>query len=447
MKDNQQFCRELTGIALPVTLQCLLQSSFGVIDQIMTGQLGSVSIAGIGIGSKFTSLFTVLISAISAVAGIMIAQYVGKKDRRGVGRSFFTSLAAAGFFTCIFIVMCIWIPDRITGLYTEDVQTVRVAAGYLRIFSISYLPMAVSTVLSAYLRCMDAAVIPLYTSAASALLNTGLNYILIFGELGFPRLGTNGAALASVIAQLWGCILLYILFIWKYRKKSWKLPFSLITAKKEWIQYAGIIVPMLICEFFWSLGDNVYASIYGHIGTQDYAAMTLTNPIQALMIGALSGVAQAAGIMIGKSLGAKEYEKAYRDSKLLMLWGAAGSAVLSVILVLLSRYYALIFNVEESVRFTAQKILFVFALISPVKVQNMILGGGIIRSGGKTAYIMVIDLIGTWVFGVPLGLLSAFVWDLPIAWVYFFLSLEECVRLGITLEVFRRKKWMKSLEG
>lgn len=191
----------------------------------------------------------------------------------------------------------------------------------------------------------------------------------------------------------------------------------------------------------------MYASIYGHIGTQDYAAMTLTNPIQALMIGALSGVAQAAGIMIGKSLGAKEYEKAYRDSKLLMLWGAAGSAVLSVILVLLSRYYVLIFNVEESVRFTAQKILFVFALISPVKVQNMILGGGIIRSGGKTAYIMVIDLIGTWVFGVPLGLLSAFVWDLPIAWVYFFLSLEECVRLGITLEVFRRKKWMKSLEG
>ena len=94
---------------------------------------------------------------------------------------------------------------------------------------------------------------------------------------------------------------------------------------------------------------------------------------------------------------------------------------------------------------SAFQILIAFALIAPAKVENMILGGGILRSGGKTKYIMVIDFIGTWLFGVPLGLLAAFVWRLPVPWVYFLLSLEECVRLAISLVLFRKKIWMRSL--
>ncbi|MDO4307072.1 MAG: MATE family efflux transporter [Eubacteriales bacterium] len=447
MNENQLFRKELFRIAIPVTLQCLLQSSFGVIDQIMTGQLGSGSIAGIGMGSKFISLFTVLVSAISAAAGIMIAQYVGKKDIREVGRSFFTNFILACLLAAAFTGICLLFPVRIMYLYSADEETVRIAAGYLKIFSLSCIPAAVNSLLSAYLRCMGAAVMPLYTSIASAVMNTVLNYVMIFGKWGCPAMGVNGAAWASVIAQVGGCVLLYLLFLWIYRRKSWNLPFALIAKKSGWMQYAGIIMPILICEFFWSLGENIYAAIYGHIGTQAYAAMTLTNPIQGLMIGALSGVSQAAGIMIGKSLGAKEYEKAYRDSRKLMLYGLAGSLILSAGLIIFSRYYVLIFRVEDSVRLMAGKVLFIFALISPVKVQNMILGGGIIRSGGKTKYVMYIDLIGTWIFGVPLGFLSAFVWDMPIHMVYFILSLEECVRLGISFVVFKRRKWMQSLKA
>ncbi len=106
----------------------------------------------------------------------------------------------------------------------------------------------------------------------------------------------------------------------------------------------------------------------------------------------------------------------------------------------------MIYNVEPQVQAAAFQILVVFSLISPVKVQNMILGGGIIRSGGMTRYVMWIDLIGTWLFGVPLGLLAAFVWKLPIPYVYFILSLEEVVRLLISLSLFQRRIWMRKLE-
>lgn len=445
MNDKKEFHESLLKIAVPITLQSLLQSSFSVVDQIMTGQLGSVSIAGIGLAAKFASLFSVLVSAVAASAGIMMAQYIGKKDEREVGRSFYTNLFPALLVAVFFTGVSCLFPERMMGMYTEDALTRSASAGYLRILSVSFVPMTVSTMLAALLRCREAAALPLYSGILSAVLNTGLNYVLIFGKAGFPALGAEGAALATLISRVFDCVLVFLLFLRLSGKQSWKLPFLIRMDREGRKRYLSILLPILICEFFWSLGENVYASIYGHIGTESCAAMTLTAPVQVLMIGALSGISQASGIMVGKSLGSGENEKAYRDSKRLMAYGFAGSVLLSLLLVILSGSYVRIYQVEDSVRSMARQILFAFAVISPVKVQNMILGGGVIRSGGRTDYVMAIDLIGTWLFGVPLGLLAAFVLRLPIAQVYFLLSLEECVRLCISFVVFQKKAWIKRL--
>ncbi len=129
-----------------------------------------------------------------------------------------------------------------------------------------------------------------------------------------------------------------------------------------------------------------------------------------------------------------------------MFYALCGSILLSVILLLSGRYYVQIYNTSKGIKETAFHILVVFALVSPVKVQNMVLGGGILRSGGKTKYIMWIDFMGTWLFGVPLGCLGAFVLNLGIPYVYLLLSLEECVRLAVSLVLFKKKYWMQSLE-
>lgn len=447
MEKEQSFYKLVLKIALPVTLQSLLQSSFSVVDQVMTGQLGSGSIAGIGLGGKFSSVYSVLVSAIAAVAGIMIAQYMGQKDQKEVSRSFFVNMLLAVILAVAFTGVCMAFPGQIMGIYTRDEATRKIAAGYLRIIAWSYLPMAVTSLLATLLRCMEAAFLPLYASIFGAVVNTGLNYVLIFGKLGFPRLGVTGAALATVISQLAGCLLSVALFLIYYKKQDLRLKVVLRMNRKGRIQYLGILLPILACEFFWSLGENVYTAIYGNIGTGACAAMTLTVPIQVLTIGALSGLSQAASILVGKSLGSKDYEKAYGNSKKLMWYGLAGSALLSFLLVAARGAYVQIYQVEEGVKGLAGNILIAFAVIAPVKVQNMILGGGILRSGGKTNYVMIIDFIGTWLFGVPLGLLAAFVWKMEIPWVYFILSLEECVRLGISLVVFRKRSWMKKIGG
>lgn len=445
MKRDSIFYKELMSIAVPVTLQSLLQSSFSVIDQLMIGQIGSNSIAGIGLGGKFASIYSVVLGAIAAAAGIMISQYIGQKNTNGLRKSFHINLLLSLALAAVFNALCLLFPSTIMSVYTNDANTCSLAANYLRIYSLSFLPMAVTSILSVLLRCINSAVFPLFASIFSVVLNTVLNYLMIFGKLGLPAMGVEGAAFASVIAQLAACIITVFFFIVKIKQEKLPLAFDCKLDKENRKLYVGILVPILICEFLWSLGENVYAAIYGNLGTDACAAMTMTNSIQALMIGALSGVSQAAGIMVGKLLGSKDYDRAYIDSKKLMKCGIAGSLFLSAALILLGGYYVNIYNVSASIRETAYQILIVFAIVSPVKVQNMILSGGIIRSGGKTKYVMWIDIIGTWLFGVPLGLLAAFVFHLPIPYVYFVLSLEEVVRLVIALVLFKKKTWMNSL--
>ena len=443
MKRNTEFLRDVCRLAVPVALQSMLQASFSIVDQIMIGQLGSVSIAAVGLAGKFSSVYSVVVSAIGAVAGIMIAQYLGQKNRPEVRRSFFRNLFFALSLAAVFTALCLLLPEPIMGLYTKDAATRQAAASYLAIVAGTFLPLAGATLLSTLYRCMEKASLPLYASLFAALLNTGLNYVLIFGKLGFAPMGAEGAAIATLVSQIANCLVM-LLFLWSARDC---LSGGRPQTRFQWRQYAAMLLPVLACEFLWSVGENVYAGIYGNLGTADCAAMTLINPVQGLVIGALCGLAQAAGVLIGKRLGSGDYDGAYGDAKKLLLYGFLGSAALSLLVVLTSGLYVRLYAVEDSVRALTRQILAVYAVVAPFKVQNMILGGGILRSGGKTKYVMMIDLTGTWGFGVPLGLLAAFVLRLSIPWVYLMISLEECVRFAISVAVFRRRGWMQSLRA
>lgn len=206
-----------------------------------------------------------------------------------------------------------------------------------------------------------------------------------------------------------------------------------------------MLFPIVANELLWTLGQSVNTFIYGHMGTGELAGMSLTGPIQGLFIGALSGLSQAAGILIGRRLGKRDYESAYHDSKRLCVYGFIGSLVLSLVLILTRSSYINLYNVDEQVSHVGSQLLLAFAILAPIKVQNMILGGGIIRSGGRTKYIMIIDMMGTWLIGVPLGIFTGLVLKLPIVWVYFILSQEELFRFIVSIFMFRSRKWMNTI--
>lgn len=445
MKKQTFFYDAIIKIALPITIQSLIQASFSVVDQLMVGRIGTVPVAGIGLAGKFASLYMVIASAIAAVAGILIAQYVGNKNDEGISKSFYINSLIIGAIAIVFTVIGIGATDTIMSVYSEDGDTIQMASAYLRIIAIGFVPLAGSSMLSTLLRCKSYVKIPLYASIASAGIDTGLNYLLIFGKLGLPKMGVEGAAWATTIAKFIEILILLFFVIRLYRKKVLSLRFTIKADRDFMEKLLAILFPILVCEFLWSLGENIYAVIYGRIGTDSCAAMTLINPIQALLIGALTGVSAAAGIIVGKRQGEGAHTLAYDEGKKFVIYGIIGSVALSIIVFLTRGYYVQIFNVEDNVRELTSYILIAYAIIAPVKVSNMILEGGILRSGGKTKYVMYIDAIGTWGIGVPLGLLTGFALHLPIYMVYFILSLEEGVRLIISLVIFKKKIWMNQL--
>lgn len=445
MFDKREFYKEIRHIAVPITLQSLFQSSVSVIDQIMVGQLGSVSIAGAGIGGKFSSLLIVTVTGIATGSGILISQYYGSKNEKGVNDSFIINLIFALLVGGLFSIFSILFSKQIMSIYSTDSSTINYAASYLKIVSFGFIPMTLTIIISSLLRCIGYASYPMIASIISVVLNTVLNYILIFGKLGFPALGLDGAAYATDIARIVEFIMI-ITFLIKTKKKNNMYLSIRINVDKGFVQKVFTILwPILMCEFLWCLGENGYAMIYGRIGTDACAAMTLTNPVQSLLIGLFSGIAAAAGIIAGKALGSSRFDDAYIMSERMITMGVVGSVILGGVLSIFSSLYVKIFSIPEYIKQDTVYILYAFSIILFVKVSNMILGGGTLRSGGNTRIVMVIDIIGTWIFGIPMGIVAAFVFDMPIYYVYFILSLEEVVRLIIELIVFKKRLWMKNI--
>lgn len=442
---NKLYMKEILTIGLPVTLQSIFQASYSFVDQLMVGTLGTVSIAGSGLGGKFSSLVTFTLNAVAAVASVLIAQYHGTKDEKGISKSFFTCSLIAGIVALLFAVPGFLCPEFIMGIYSNEQDVVLVAASYLRIIAISYLPMTATLMLSALFRSVEKSKYPMYVSVLAVLANVFFNWILIFGKFGCPRLGIIGAAYGTLISRMLEAIVLVVILIYQNHKQALKIKVMGLTDLSFYKKISVIVFPILINEFSWSVGENIYAAIYGRLGKEALAAMTLTNPLQGLFIGMFSGLSSAAVVMVGKRLGQNDNDEAFSISKYLIKVGFIGSVIIAAILIVLVPFYVKLYNIEPEVEKITIYIVYALAAVIFAKILNMIIGGGIIRSGGNTHITLVIDAVGTWVFGVPLGLLTAFVFHLPIYWVYFILSLEEVVRLIIGFAVFYRKKWMRNV--
>lgn len=442
---KKEYMKEILQIGLPITLQSILQASYSMVDQIMVGTLGTLSIAGGGLVGKFSSLAAFTLSSIASVTSILVSQYHGSKDKEGISKSFFSCLYMALTVMALFMTACLILPEGILSMYTPDSEMVKVAVPYFLVMAISFLPMTLTMEFSALLRSIEKSKFPLYAGMASMLLNVIFNYIFIFGKLGMPRLGLLGAGIGTLLSRTVEC-LVQLFFIMRLCQKQELYLHPVSILKLEQYQKISIIaLPLLINEFSWSVGENIYAAIYGRIGTASVAAMTLINPLMGMFIGMFSGVSTAATVMTGKRLGRDEKDEAYSIAKYLAKVGAIGSIIVSVILIAISNLYVNLYDVEPQVIETSKRLIYVLAAYLIVKISNMIIAGGVLRSGGKTKYTLYIDMLGTWVFGVPLGLIGAFILKWPIEGVYALLSFEEVIRLIITLIVFKKKIWMNNV--
>lgn len=444
-QEKKEFARSLVSIALPISMQSLIQSVLGMIDQIMIGQLGSVSVAAVSLGGRPCFIMLYGLGGIAAAASIFASQYEGAKEFDRHAHVMRAALALSLAITVPFLMLSALFPGLLLSVFTRDTEVISIGKSYLQINSAGYLPLMVTVSCSALLRATGHTKVPLVTGFISVAVNTVLNALLIFGLCGFPALGTDGAAMATVIARLSECVILAVFMQKKNHPASIR---SAVSCRNE-IPFSKLFylaaLPAVANELVWALGDAGYTALYGQMGTEQLAAMTLTFPVQGLSVGFFSGLSAATGILLGNTLGAGKFSEAYRLSYKFISISIALCLVMAAVLWALAPVYIGLYKVEERTGTYGRQLLRIFACYLWIKVCNMVIGSGILRSGGKTKYTLFMDVLGTWGIGIPLGLLGAAVLRLEVTYVYALLSLEEAVRLVLGLYRVKSKKWMHNL--
>ncbi|SMP55939.1 MATE family efflux transporter [Anoxynatronum buryatiense] len=362
MFQDKVFFKSLFVLGIPVAIQHMISSSLNMVDVVMIGQINEVSITAVGLANQLFFVLILLLFGINSGGAIFTAQFWGRKDRvsvhRATGVCLVFSLGGGALFNLLAWVM----PEFIITLFSKDPQVVRLGASYLRIVGFSYLFTAVSICLATAARSVGDAKMPMRASAISLGLNTGLNAVLIFGLFGFPALGVQGAAIATVIARLLEMVIILIAI------QSTEHPLK--ATAREYLSFTKAFtrrvvvksLPVVANEFFWALGMTLYVAAYSHLGTEAYAAYQIAQTIERLFFVAAMGIGSAAAVMIGNLLGENRRDDAIRYSRYFNVLTAITGLALAVILIVTAPRVVRFFNVPTEVQQNAVYVMWVIGV-------------------------------------------------------------------------------------
>ena len=443
--ENRLFYRNLIRLAVPMALQSLLMFSLNMIDTLMIGQLGETEIAAVALGNQVFFVLLLFFYGITSGTAVFTAQYWGKRDipgiRRTVGLCIITAAGGAILVTLISFLR----PEWILAIFSKDTKVVNLGSDYLRIVCLSYVLSAVSMSFAMVLRSVEMPKLPLLVTFVSLLLNTALNYVLIFGKLGCPALGVKGAAIATAVSRF---VEFAVLLTIVYRRKTplaGRFAEFLDISAAFTRQYFRITIPVVLNEVGWALGFTMYKVVFARMGTEVIAAVNIAENVTNLLLVVFHGTSNACAIMIGNLLGAGEDKKAYNYAVRFSIIGPILGIIVGFALIIISGWVPLLFRVSQSVRDTTRTILILHALVTPFDVFNWQLIVGILRSGGDTRFSMLMEIGTMWGYGVPLAFVAGLVLQQPVVVVFFLIRSEEIVKFAVGIFRLLSKKWIRNL--
>lgn len=442
---HKEFLPKLFTIASPIILQNFLTSALNFLDVFMVGQLGETEVAAVGIGNQIFFLFLMFIFSVASAAAIFTAQYWGKKDLKNIHSNLGISITFALIISGIFTLVIFLIPDRLIILFNTDPGVIELGAQYLGIIAFSLIMTSISIVYGTILRSTENVKFPMVTSIIGLIMNTGFNYLLIFGKFGFPELKVQGAAIATVIARsVEFTIILSFTYIRKYSlATSMK---NIFNYSREMVKkYVKIWLPVMGQSGGWALGYSMYSVIYGHISTGALAAYNIACSVERLSLMLFSGLGAACAIMVGNRIGAGEEHKARDYSRNFLSIAVVFSVLIAAVLIIVRRYIINFYNLSEQSSLYLYYLLLVIALIMLARVINITFQMGILKAGGDTLFAMIIELGGIWIIGVPLAAIAAFILKLPVHYVMAIAATEELAKMIAAYYRFFSNKWVHNL--
>ena len=435
----------LFTIALPIALQNLVMSSLNMVSVVFIGQLGEKSVAALGLANQAFFLLQLALFGVFSGSAMFTAQLWGKRNVEGIHKVLGLSLGLGLLVAIVFCSIAVFFPYQFLSIYSKDAQVIDLGVGYLRLFGPSYLFVTITFCFASILRSTGQVRLPVTVSIIALVFNTFLNYVLIFGLLGLPVMGVRGAALAGLITRILECTALIVAV---YATRS-----PIAASLKEMFGFdlafawrvLKPVLPVVAQEIVWSLGITTYSAIYGRIGTEAIAAMNIVGTIDQMGMVAIFSMAAACAVIVGNQIGAGNPDRAYWYSgwtlRLAMLVGLlAGVGIL-----LFSPLVLNLYEVSPLVIQYARRVLTILACIMWLRAADTILIVGVLRSGGDTRFSFFLETGTMWCIGVVMASIGAFVFGLPVYWVYALAMLDEATKFILANWRYYSKRWIHDL--
>lgn len=441
----EDYMSKLVAIAIPSALYMMMNMFVNLVDTVMIGRLGETAIASVGLANKLFFVFVLINFGVSSGSGILAAQFFGHGDIQNLRKVMGLALNIALFNGIAFSLIGTFYPEFVMGIFSTNPDTIALGAKYLQIVCFSYPLVAVNGVYVSTLRSTGEVKIPLIVTSTAIVVNVVFNYLLIFGVFGFPRLGAEGAALATLIARIVEVILIVVIVYMKKHVLACKIS-ELYGYSRELIQQFLIrALPVIGNEFMWGLGTTLYSVAYGRMGNEAVSAITIAATLQDMTTVLLSGIASSTVVILGNELGANKLENARKYARYSIHVAVLASMIIMVILTALKHLFLNLYDVSPQVKVATIACITVFTFVVPFKSIAWVNIVGILRSGGDTIACLFLDTSGVWFIGVPLAFLAGLVWKLPIYWVFACVSTEEVYKVVLGYIRYRQEKWVKNL--
>ncbi|HIV13522.1 MAG TPA: MATE family efflux transporter [Candidatus Pullilachnospira stercoravium] len=444
LKKNSEFYSKLFSLVLPIAFQQFMLAAVNASDALMLGLLDQDSLSAVSLAGQVQFVFNLFLAAITIGASMLAAQYWGKGDRDAVERILALVLKITTPVSLAVFLAAQLCPGLLMRIFTRDEVLIAGGVRYLQVVGLSYLMTGISQIFLCILKNSGQAMKSTVISSFSVVLNIFLNAVFIFGFWIFPEMGIAGAALATVIAKaaelLW-------LFAESCREGRIHLRMRYVIhtdplLRKDFWKYT---TPVLANEMVWGCGFTMYSVIMGHLGSDAVAANSIANIVKNLIACFCSGIGNGGGILVGNELGQGNLEKARSYGGRLCRISIVSGIISGLVLLALSPLILSVSNLSDVSAGYLRGMLLICSYYMIGRAVNATTIAGIFCAGGDSRFGLLCDTVVMWVIAVPLGLISAFVLNLPVLAVYFVISLDEMVKLPAVYRHYKKYAWVKDL--
>ncbi|HEY6528082.1 MAG TPA: MATE family efflux transporter [Cellvibrionaceae bacterium] len=438
--------RQLLLLALPVAVQMLMQSALGIVDVIMVSPLGATALAAVGLAAKLHFLTLVLQSGIATGCSVLIAQYLGAKDMDNCRSILAAALWVGLGFSLPFTLACAFWADEWMPLINPDAEVCRLAAQFMTVTALALLFTQLIVIYEGALRAQSQTGLPMLAAAVSIATNCVLNYGLIFGEWGLPKLGVLGAAWGTMLAR---SVQLILIMGWVYlRPSGFDLHFrQLLHAchPQRLSAFLKFSAPLMANYTLWGFGNTCYHALTGFAGTHALAAMAVMVPIESSVFALFVGLASASAVLVGRSLGGDDFARAWYLHQYFDKLTLGLLILICTALWLFRAPLLTLFAPSPEVAEVLMHTIGLFCILVWIKIFNMIRIIGILRAGGDNHFCLVTDTLVMWGVGLPVFALCVFIWPQSFLVLYCLMFLEDALKFLPVWHRIYRRRWLHNL--